>query len=121
MALALATKTCGSCGETKPLSAYHLDSKGRHGVRSECKDCARARARRNAARRRAEMGDEAFLAKQRESTLKARRNPDYKQRELEAQRAYNAALHALRRLHSSDFDALLARERYERGLDVEAS
>lgn len=41
------TKTCGKCGETKPLDAFSPDKKGKQGRRSQCKACGIAyRAKR---------------------------------------------------------------------------
>lgn len=47
-----AVRTCGTCGETKPLSAFYKDGKDKEGnvkYRRDCKDCyriTRLRARR---------------------------------------------------------------------------
>lgn len=39
-------KTCTQCGQTKPLADFHRMVTGHDGHRSECAECARARARR---------------------------------------------------------------------------
>lgn len=33
------TKTCGKCGEAKPLSDFYRNRKGKYGRRSDCKSC----------------------------------------------------------------------------------
>lgn len=38
-------KTCTKCGETKPIDEFHRFNASRDGRRTECKDCACARAR----------------------------------------------------------------------------
>ena len=43
----MTVRTCTQCGQTKPLEEFHRMATGRDGRRSECADCARARARRN--------------------------------------------------------------------------
>lgn len=35
-------KVCASCGEAKPLSAFHADRRKRDGLRSSCKACRSA-------------------------------------------------------------------------------
>jgi hypothetical protein len=61
------------------------------------------------------MGDEAFREYQRKATARSRARDGGKANRAYVA-AYSAALHALRDLHRDQFDALLARERYERGL-----
>jgi hypothetical protein len=39
-------RTCTECGQTKPLSEFGKQKMGRDGQRPDCKECARARARR---------------------------------------------------------------------------
>jgi hypothetical protein len=66
-------------------------------------------------RKRDELGDEAFREYRRTIVAKSRaRTGDISGKASQA--AYNAALFMLRELHRDQFDALLARERYERGL-----
>jgi hypothetical protein len=115
--LTLATKACTKCGETKPLSGFHRNRRNADGLQNRCKECMRAESLEHQARRRAEMGEDAWLAYKRDNVRRSRQNPDVRRRQLLAQAAYGQALQALRRLHPSDFDALHARERYERGLD----
>jgi len=38
-------KTCTKCGQTKPLTQYNLEKRGRDGRRAKCKECDRARSR----------------------------------------------------------------------------
>lgn len=40
------TKTCTTCGETKPLTDFHRDKKSAGGRRNDCKTCAKARNRK---------------------------------------------------------------------------
>ena len=49
-------KVCSICKETKPLSAFYKDTKGKLGVQSRCKDCNKTYAKR---------GDYKLKAKQR--------------------------------------------------------
>jgi hypothetical protein len=116
-ALTIATKACTKCAEVKPLSGFHRNRRSPDGRQNRCKECMRSEALESQARRRAEMGEDAWLAYKRDNVRRSRQNPDVRRRQLLAQAAYSQALQALRRLHSSEFDALHARERYERGLD----
>ena len=38
-------KRCTKCGQTKPLTQYNLEKRGRDGRRAKCKECDRARSR----------------------------------------------------------------------------
>ena len=115
-ALLLAEKACSACGETKPLSEFHLSRSNKDGHRASCGACVRAEAKARGARRRAEMGEEAWLEANRVATAKARSKKAGRARSRASNAAYRAALHALRDAHRDQFDVLLARERYERGL-----
>lgn len=117
-AVELATKTCTKCGETKPLTEFHRNRKAPDGLSWNCKECNRAQARQSAARRRAEMGDEVWLAHQRERRRKHLATSDQsKERNRRQGQAYNAAVIELRERHRDEFEQIYARERYERGLD----
>lgn len=37
------TKTCTKCGEEKDTTEFYSDKTGKYGVRSDCKDCVKAR------------------------------------------------------------------------------
>lgn len=39
-------KTCKDCGETKPLSSYYKDKRGKYGVYARCKPCHGARTKK---------------------------------------------------------------------------
>lgn len=54
-------KRCSSCGETKPVSEFHRQARGRYGVTAECKACRSERARAAYAKNR-----ETVLAQQAE-------------------------------------------------------
>lgn len=47
------TKTCTTCGETKPLDDFHRHAKSPQGRRSSCKNCVRAYDRARRAKERA--------------------------------------------------------------------
>jgi hypothetical protein len=112
----LAEKRCSKCDQTKPLSEFHKDPRTRDGLRTWCKDCAIEKVRESQARRRQAMGDEQWLAHQAELRRQSRSKPGGRDRDRVSNRAYSAALFQLRDLHRAQFDALLERERYERGL-----
>ena len=111
----LVVKRCSACGETKPLSEFHKHSGAPDGRQSYCKPCKNASVRATQAKRRAEMGEEAWLAHQRELVRRTRdRNGNERGKALN--RARTAAVAALIAAHRTEFDALLHREKYERGL-----
>lgn len=70
------TKPCATCGETKPLDAFHRHAKSPQGRRSSCKNCVRAQERaRHHARSPQEVErkrayDRARRAKERAHTRK---------------------------------------------------
>lgn len=107
----LATKQCSKCGETKPLSEFHRDRTNRDGRHSWCAVCMRTLVNERQAVRRAEMGDEAWLAHQRQllARSRARRNNDTERR---YGKARSRAVQRLIDAHRAEFDALLAQERY---------
>jgi len=112
----LAVKTCSMCGVEKSLSQFHRSKQETDGHRYDCKDCVRTYVDAYRARRRAEMGEEAWLAHQRDITAKSRTKASVRERQRLANAAYDKALSVLRENHRDEFDALLVRERYERGL-----
>jgi len=61
-------KTCNKCKQTKPLSDFHKDKKGKFGVARRCKDCVNEYSKQYRSSRREEM-------KQRSADWRAR-NPD---------------------------------------------
>ena len=116
-AVDLATKRCCTCKDVKALSDFYRHRNRVDGHADNCKDCARAAVARSQAKRRAEIGDEAYRAEKREQVRRVREDPLRRSRDRANSDAYNTALYALRDAHRREFDALLARERYERGLD----
>lgn len=50
------TKTCTTCGETKPLDDFHRHAKSPQGRRSSCKNCVRARRAKERAHTRKDDG-----------------------------------------------------------------
>jgi hypothetical protein len=116
-ALEVASKTCTKCEDNKPLSEFYRQAGTPDGHKYSCKECEKARVADYQARKREEMGDEAWRAYKLKAVSRhraARRDG----RSKESASAYNAALFALRDLHRDQFDRLLAAERYERGLDA---
>lgn len=103
-----ATKTCSVCGRRLNLSEFPRDRRAADGLRYECRTCNASRAKANAARRRAEMGEDAYLAHVREVVRRSR------ERKPEATRRYNRAqaraVAVLRENHRSEYDRLLAIE-----------
>lgn len=84
------TKTCTTCGETKPLTDFHRHAKSPQGRRSSCKECVRAQER---ARHHA-------------------RTPQ----EVERKRAYDRARRAKKRAHTrKDDDIALTGGRWVAG------
>jgi len=112
----LAEKRCTKCDQAKPLSEFHKDPRTRDGLRTLCKDCAIENTRESQARRRQAMGDEQWRAHQAELRRRSRSKPEVRARSRLSDAAYDAAMNRLRDLHRDQFDALLAAERYERGL-----
>ena len=111
-----ATKVCPDCGEAKSLADYYRNRSRHDGVDTYCKPCKVARVKRSQARRRQEMGDAAYRAKQAQNVRLSRLNPEVRERNRASVAARDAALEKLRELHPDDFAHLLQRERYERGL-----
>lgn len=103
-----ATKKCTACGRRLNLSEFHKDRANTDGLRSDCRSCNGARVKASTARRRAEMGEDAYLAHVREMTRKSReRRPEATRRYNRAQRR---AMSVLRENHRAEFDRLLAIE-----------
>lgn len=96
------TRRCTKCGETKSLSGFS-------GAHAWCKACNNAATKERKARRRAEMGEEAWLAWNRENTRKSRLRHNN-----ERGRAYNRAKYrAVQRLigaHPRQFEAFMTLE-----------
>lgn len=112
----VATKTCTRCGETKPLTEFHRNRSAPDGRQSRCKVCVRFLVNERRAAKRAEMGDAAFKAQMAEQVRRHRQTPHGKEMARRQEAAYSAAQRILRERHRKEFDAIYARERYERGL-----
>lgn len=111
----LAEKECRRCDETKPASEFYRDRSTRDRLNVYCKPCCREIARTNRTRRRAEMGDEAFLADLRTKVNRHReRTGNASGKRYAAARV--AAVSRLIEAHRKEYDALLAAEKYERGM-----
>lgn len=111
----LATKPCGRCGETKPLSEFYRDAKRKDGHAYACKPCCRLQVRQSQERMRKAMGEAAWRDYVRENQRRSRERTG-NSRGKAYNRAQYAALSALRDAHRNQYDALLQRELYERGL-----
>ena len=112
----LAEKTCLQCGETKGMAEFYRDVRKADGRHTYCKPCARARAKENAARRRAVMGEEAWRELQRSIVAKSRARPEGRNQSRAYQRARGRALQRLADLHRSEYERLLTIELREEGL-----
>jgi hypothetical protein len=56
-------KLCADCGETKPVEDFPTSKSNSTGYNSWCKVCTRKRKNASEAKRRTEMGEEAYLAR----------------------------------------------------------
>lgn len=115
MTLTLVTKTCASCGATKPLGDFYRRSSSRDGRQASCKSCTLERVVAARNEKRAEMGEEAWLAHQREITRRSRQRRGYS-RERVYGRAQRDARAQLIVRHRKEYEALLSRllDQYER-------
>lgn len=104
MKLVLAEKKCGKCGEVKPLSEFHRNRTTPDGLQWECKPCVIARVKASTARRRAEMGEEAFLATRGEAVQRHRAKHGTED-ERRQSRARATAVRRLIAAHRAEFDA----------------
>ena len=60
-------KTCTSCDATKPPDEFHRDKTQKDGHAYACKECKRKATLAWNARKRAEIGEEAWLARVRKN------------------------------------------------------
>ena len=116
----LATKQCTTCGEMKSLSEFHRQRTAKDGLRNECKPCAVARSMAWQARKRAEIGEEAWKEHQRRIVQRTRAK-NGTENNLRQSIAYRKALAALRERHRKEFDALYAIALREEELTVASS
>lgn len=102
-------KRCPDCGDVKPLTDFHRNPVRKDGRGTYCKPCANTQTRERQARKRAEMGDEAWLAYVRDSVRRSRhrRGSDT---ERQYNRAKRRALAKLAEMYPKAFDHLLAVE-----------
>lgn len=115
-AVELAEKRCSRCERVLPLSQFYRDKSMRDGHASQCKECNKRAVSAWQERKRAEMGDEAWRARNREQVRRARQNPAVKERGRRSVRARAAALERLRERHEREFGVLLEIERRRLGL-----
>ena len=86
-------KRCGRCKEVKPLSEFHRDATGKHGVRSVCKTCAKAVAAAYRQANRAEIAAYSALYHQANRAEIAARKAAYRRANPEKVTAQQAAYH----------------------------
>lgn len=106
-AVDLATKRCCACGEVKNLSEFHRNRSMPDGLRSDCKPCAIARVKASQAKRRAEIGEAAYLAERRAQVAKSRQDPRVARAHDEDSLARRAAARELRERHRAEYDHLV--------------
>lgn len=98
-------KTCTKCGETKPLSQFHRNRRSPDGHQTYCKPCMNEGVRQRQQRRRNEIGEEAYLAIQRDIQRRHReRTGNRKGRQYE--QAKYRAFRALADRHEVEFEHL---------------
>ena len=119
MEIDTATKVCPNCGETKNLSEFHRNKASSDGRVYRCAACANNAIRKSYVKTRAAMGEEQWLKDRRQAqqTRRAKLKVQTGSTQEPYTVAYGLAAHRLRRLHPSDFKALLREERYKLGLD----
>jgi hypothetical protein len=109
----VAVKTCRGCGETKSLAHYYKTKSTRDGLQSRCKSCHIEVVKARKDLRRAEMGEDAWLEQQRQMQRKRRSDPETRENDYRHSRRVAAAMAELRDRHRKEYDAILARLRYE--------
>jgi hypothetical protein len=105
--LAVAMKRCTKCGEVKNLSEFYQTPRVADGHSSSCKTCQREAKKQHSAQRRAEMGDDAWLALQAARTAKSRKKPHVREKGNEVNKRRWLALAALRDRHRAEYEHLL--------------
>lgn len=101
----VAVKRCTKCEETKPLTEFHRQSKSPDGRCWHCKPCTLDRIRRNAERRRAEMGEDAWREYRRQTQRRHReRTGNLNGKKID--RARRQAIAALIENHRDEFEHL---------------
>ena len=100
-----AEKRCIECGEVKALSQFYRNKSGRDGYKARCKTCHRRSSDAARARRRAELGEDAYLAEHRAAVGRYRqRNPGAAAK---AAKPRAEALKALVARHRREYEHLL--------------
>lgn len=108
----LASKRCPRCGEAKPVSDFYRNRRTKDGLAAYCKVCARAIVDAASEKRRAEMGDDAYLAMRRDAVKASRKRRGYARERL-WDRARNRAVAELIDAHRAEYDARLQVALYE--------
>lgn len=86
MSIEILSKRCTKCGEVKPVSDFYREKRKVSGYHSHCKVCHKAQTVASRALRREEMGEEAWLAHQRELVARSR-----ERRQMSSERSYSKA------------------------------
>jgi hypothetical protein len=102
----------------KPLEEFHRSAAAKDGRTAWCRPCGTARVRERDRQRRIELGEEAYLAHNREKMRRYRAKPDARERQRAYTRSQQAALWRLAELHRDEFEALMTEERIANGLSV---
>ena len=106
MTLELVEKRCPGCGEVKSLTEFHRNKANKDGHQTHCKPCNLTRIKSWQERKRAEMGDEAWLTYRRAGTAKSRARNGMK-RERQYNRARTTAVQGLIDAHRDEYEARL--------------
>jgi hypothetical protein len=115
VSVVVAEKVCRRCGETKPLSDYYHNKATSDGFTIYCKPCCRWYTETAKAKRRAEMGEEAWLEQQRQVVRQSRQRRNYDRERLQS-RAQTAAVRRLVEAHRAEYEQYLREEKHGRGL-----
>lgn len=107
MAVDLSIRECTRCHRELPVAEFR---RGPNGLLYRCRSCESEAVQESQARRRAAMGEEAFLAHQREIVRRHRERGGIV-RDRAYNRARGRALRALVARHRDEFEELLAAER----------
>lgn len=101
-----ASKRCAKCGQVKNFSEFYNSKGGKHSKKGRCKPCYAEDERAATARRRAEMGEEAWQARIERYEAKSRNSPE----RVAYRQAYEAARYQAVKVlvarNKAEFDAL---------------
>jgi len=109
-------KRCAKCGTTKALSEFYRNAASSDGHRHQCKKCALAHVRDYQARKRSELGEEAWLEKGRTNVAMSRARGATQDKVQQAAWAYSNK--RLREMYPKVWEQIYREERYARGLNV---